>query len=157
MEELFRLLQQMNLTIASCESLTAGLFCSQLAEIPHVSSVLKGGVVTYWTEIKEDVVHVRKETVDRFGVVSIQTALEMAENVQKMFSTDIAVSFTGNAGPDVLEEKEAGLVYTVICYKNRIYGFEDVIKASRNEVRQQIVDRTVERIIDILGKEYLYR
>ncbi|MBQ4253604.1 MAG: CinA family protein [Erysipelotrichaceae bacterium] len=157
MKELFELLKNKNYTIASCESLTAGLFCSKMAEIPHVSAVLKGGIVTYWTQIKEDVAQVSHDTVERYGVVSIQTAYEMAKNVQRIFDTDISVSFTGNAGPDVLEDKPAGLVYTSICVGNQIYGFSDLIKGSRNEVRETIVERTVERIKDILGKERYYR
>ena len=157
MKELFQLLKKKKYTIASCESLTAGLFCSRMAEIPHVSAVLKGGIVTYWTEIKENVAQVSHETTQRYGVVSIQTAIEMAKNIQRIFETDVAVSFTGNAGPAVLEDKPAGMVYTAICVKNRIYGFCDIIEASRNEVREEIVARTVERIKDILGKERYFR
>lgn len=151
MKELFELLKEKNYTIASCESLTAGLFCAQLAEIPHVSSVLKGGIVTYWNEIKE-FAGVSSETLEKYGAVSSQTAYEMASGVKERFHTDVAVSFTGNAGPAVMENKEAGLVYTTIIVRNCIYGFRDVIKAERNEVRQQIVDITVERLKDILRK-----
>ena len=150
MKQLVELLKEKQLTIASCESLTGGLFCSSLTQIPGVSAVLKGGVVTYWTEIKEKVVHVSRETVDTYGVVSEQTALEMAVNVQKMFETDIAVSFTGNAGPDVMEGKPAGSVYTCIAIKDKTYGFHDLIKADRNEVRRIIVEKTADRIKELL-------
>ncbi len=150
MKQLVELLKEKQLTIASCESLTGGLFCASLTQIPGVSAVLKGGVVTYWTEIKEKVVHVSRETVDTYGVVSEQTALEMAVNVQKMFETDIAVSFTGNAGPDVMEDKPAGSVYTCIAIKDKTYGFHDLIKADRNEVRRIIVEKTADRIKELL-------
>ena len=150
MQQLVELLKEKQLTIASCESLTGGLFCAEMTSIPGVSAVLKGGVVTYWTEIKEDVVHVSRRTVKKYGVVSEQTAYEMAVKVQKLFGSNIAVSFTGNAGPDVLEGKPAGSVYTCIAINDQTFGYHDVIKRSRNEVREQIVQKTVNRLKELL-------
>ncbi len=151
MERLYQSLKRKGYTIASCESLTAGLFSARLAEVPHVSEVLKGGVVTYWTEIKEDVVGVDKKVVEQYGVVSSQCALEMASKLQALFHVNVAVSFTGNAGPAVLEGKPCGLVYTCIKVNDDIYPFEDTIIMSRNELRNEIINRTVERLLKILG------
>ncbi len=152
MQQLVSLLKERNLTIASCESLTAGLFMSSLGSIPSVSRVFKGGIVTYWNEAKTDVAHVNPETVEKYGVVSCQTAYEMAHNVRKIFKTDIAVSFTGNAGPDVLEGKPAGLVYTCIEIGDQANVYEDLLRGkSRNEVRSEIVRLTAERIRELLG------
>ena len=145
-QQLVSRLLEKQYTIASCESLTGGLFASTLAEIPGVSGTLKGGVVTYWTEIKEKVAGVSEETVKQYGVVSAETAVEMAAGVKKLFDTDVAVSFTGNAGPDTMEGKPAGLVYTCIIIENNIYGFCDQIDLPRNRLRREIVRRTVKRI-----------
>lgn len=150
MQQLVELLKERSLTIASCESLTGGLFCAEMTRIPGVSAVLKGGVVTYWTQIKEDVVGVSHQTVEKYGVVSKQTAYEMAVNLQKMFDCDIAVSFTGNAGPDVMEGKPAGSVYTCIAIKDQTFCYHDVIKRPRNEVREKIVQKTVNRLKELL-------
>lgn len=133
-------------TIASCESLTGGLFASTLAEIPGVSGTLKGGVVTYWTEIKEKVAGVSAETIAEHGVVSAETACEMAAGIMKLFDVNVAVSFTGNAGPDTMEGKPAGLVYTCIIINDRVYPFCDQIDLPRNKLRQKIVDITIKRI-----------
>ena len=152
MQQLVNLLKERGLTIAGCESLTSGLFMSSLGSIPSVSKVFKGGIVTYWNQAKTEVAHVRRETVERYGVVSCQTAYEMAHNVRKIFATDIGVSFTGNAGPEVLEGKPAGLVYTCIEIGDQANVYEDLIRdKSRNEVRSEIVRLTVERIIELLG------
>ena len=140
-----RLLEK-HYTIASCESLTGGLFASTLAEIPGVSGTLKGGVVTYWTEIKEKVAGVSAETIAEHGVVSAETACEMAAGIMKLFDVNVAVSFTGNAGPDTLEGKPAGLVYTCIIINDRVYPFCDQIDLPRNKLRQKIVDITIKRI-----------
>ena len=76
MEKLVETLKKKQLTIASCESLTGGLFAARMTEIPGVSAVMKGGIVSYWTEIKESVVGVSHKTVKEYGVVSEQTALQ---------------------------------------------------------------------------------
>jgi len=150
MKELYELLLEKGYTIASCESLTGGLFAARMTEIPHVSQVLKGGIVSYWNEIKEHIVGVKKETIDASGVVSKQTAYEMALNVQQKFEVNVAVSFTGNAGPSTLEDKPAGLVYTCIMINGEAHPFCDLIEMPRNELRQEIIDRTVNRLKDIL-------
>ncbi|MBR0474346.1 MAG: nicotinamide-nucleotide amidohydrolase family protein [Erysipelotrichaceae bacterium] len=150
MKELYELLLEKGYTIASCESLTGGLFAARMTEIPHVSQVLKGGIVSYWNEIKEHVVGVKKETIDAYGVVSKQTAYEMALNVQQKFEVNVAVSFTGNAGPSTLEDKPAGLVYTCIMINGEAHPFCDLIEMPRNELRQEIINRTVNRLKDIL-------
>ena len=150
MRYLYELLKARNFTIASCESLTGGLFAAELTKVPHVSNVLKGGIVSYWNEIKINVVGVKKETVDNYGVVSSQTAYEMAKNVQEKFKVNVAVSFTGNAGPAVLENKPAGLIYTCIIVNDRVYPFEDLIVDERNAVRKKIVKLTTKRLKEIL-------
>ena len=153
MKELVTLLRECNLTIASCESLSGGLFAAKLVEIPGVSSVFVGSVVTYATRIKHEVVHVKQNTIDEKGVVSAEVANEMAENIATLMKSDIGVSFTGNAGPDVMEGKPAGLVYSSIFYKGKIVSYEDMISGTRNEVRNQIVDLMTQRLITLISKE----
>lgn len=61
-------------TVGSAESLTAGLFCAQIASCPGASVVLKGGIVTYWTEMKEVLLDVPAMLVEKFGVISRECA-----------------------------------------------------------------------------------
>lgn len=151
MDELVKLLIDSGLTIASCESLTGGLFCQKMTEIPGVSATLKGGIVTYWSEIKVRVAQVSQKTIDDHGVVSAQTAREMAENVARIFNADIGVSFTGNAGPSTLEGKPRGLVYSGIWMDGRHHEYEDLIDLPRNELRERIVRLMSERLIEFIS------
>lgn len=96
MKALIERLKKDRLTIGSCESLTAGLFASTIAEVSGASAVLKGGIVTYWTECKVNVVHVREEIVEKYGVVSAPCAKEMAEKARLLLDVDLCVSFSGN-------------------------------------------------------------
>ena len=153
MKDLVALLREYKLTIASCESLSGGLFASKLVEVPGVSSVFVGSVVTYATRVKHEVVHVNKNTINEYGVVSEQVANEMASNIAKLMKSDIGVSFTGNAGPNVMEGKPAGLVYSSIYYEGNVVSYSDMISGTRNEVRNQIVDLMTQRLIMLISKE----
>lgn len=150
MKELVDTLKKENLTIGSCESLTAGLFSSTMAEVPGASAVLKGGIVTYWTQCKIDVVHVDESIVQRYGVISGECAKEMAEKARVLLAVDICVSFTGNAGPDAMEGKPAGLVYAAIAGPKGTEVFEFQLHGNRNEVRREVVERMCRHIVDYI-------
>ncbi|SOC38615.1 competence/damage-inducible protein A [Ureibacillus acetophenoni] len=99
------------LTISAAESLTAGLFQSELAEISGVSGTLVGGVVTYTEEAKVNQLGIDQVLLDQFGVVSSECAGAMAANVRKKFCTDIGIGLTGAAGPDPHDEQPAGTIW----------------------------------------------
>ncbi|WP_307303252.1 competence/damage-inducible protein A [Neobacillus driksii] len=122
--ELMRVLKDKKLTISAAESLTGGLFQQELTSVPGVSSVLKGGVVCYTNEVKKNVLKVKPETIEKYGVVSQECAKELAENVAALVSADIGISFTGVAGPGELEGKPVGTVYIGIS----IRGQQTVVK-----------------------------
>ena len=150
MHALVQLLKQKHLTIASIESLTAGLFASSLAEVPGASNVLKGALVTYQTRCKEEVLHVDKDIILTYGVISKEVAEAMVLQGKKMFHSDIVVSFTGNAGPDVMDEKEGGLVHMSVLYQEELSSFAVQFKGSRNEIRKQAVSYLSKEIMKIL-------
>ena len=119
MSELSKLLQEKKLTIAAAESLTGGMFQKELTAIPGAGSLLMGGVVCYTPEVKQKVLHVKKETIATHGVVSAECAKELAENVATLMDTDIGISFTGVAGPEELEGKPVGTVFIGMAIKGK--------------------------------------
>lgn len=112
-------LSEKKLTIAVAESCTGGLVGKRITEISGSSSVYLGGVISYDNSVKIKMLGVRESTLEQFGAVSEQTAIEMAEGVMKNLSADIGISTTGIAGPmGGSEEKPVGLVYVgVYCKK----------------------------------------
>lgn len=106
-----------NLTITAAESLTAGLFQSTLGTVGGVSAVFPGGFVTYAASAKQELIGVPATIIAQHGVVSEETATWMATKAQQTLHTDIAVSFTGVAGPDSLEGKPAGTVWIGLAYR----------------------------------------
>jgi nicotinamide-nucleotide amidase len=118
-EELVKVLKEKKLTIAAAESLTGGMFQQELTSFAGASSFVNGGVVCYTNEVKRQVLNVKEQTIEKYGVVSAECAKELAENVAALLSSDIGISFTGVAGPDELEGKPAGTVYIGISVKGK--------------------------------------
>ena len=108
MEELLK----KHLTLATAESCTGGLVARRITALPGASKVYRGGVVSYWTEVKAAVLGVPQKTLDTYGAVSEQTARAMAEGARKITGAEVAVSVTGVAGPDPDERNNpVGLVF----------------------------------------------
>lgn len=98
--------------VATAESCTGGLVGKRITEVSGASGVFDCGVCSYANEIKEKLLGVRHETLEKFGAVSPQTAAEMAKGIRKISGADIGVSTTGIAGPQGgTPEKPVGLVY----------------------------------------------
>ena len=101
-----------NMTLATAESCTGGLVAEKLTAIPGASAIYRGGVVSYWTSIKADVLGVPQELLAAYGPVSEPCARAMAEGVRKITGADLGVSVTGSAGPTADERGvPVGIVY----------------------------------------------
>ena len=103
-------------TIAFAESCTGGLASSMMTDVPGSSEYVKGSVISYTDEIKNQVIHVSKTTLAKKGAVSEETALEMAKGAREVIGSDMAVSITGLAGPGGgTRKKPVGLVYIAVA------------------------------------------
>ena len=119
MNELINLLKENELTISAAESLTGGMFQEKMTDVQGAGLILKGGIVVYTNEAKKKLLNINQSTIDRFGVVSEQCAIEMADNIKGMLQSDIGISFTGVAGPDELEGHPVGTVYIGIAIEGQ--------------------------------------
>ena len=111
-EVCFHLLKEKGLSFATAESCTGGRVAERITALPGASAVYRGGVVSYWTSVKADVLGVPADTLDAHGAVSEETARAMAEGARRITGADIAMSVTGVAGPDPDERGvPVGIVY----------------------------------------------
>lgn len=111
-----RLLEQ-GLTLSSAESCTGGMFASTMTDIPGISQCFDRGLVTYSNQAKMEELGVSAGTLEKFGAVSEETALEMVEGLKRVSGSDVCISVTGIAGPGGgSEEKPVGLVYIGFSY-----------------------------------------
>ncbi len=95
-----KLLTEQHKTVATAESCTGGLISSMLTGVPGASAVYFGSIIAYQNKVKESALGVRRQTLERFGAVSEETAREMAEGALARLGTDFALSVTGIAGPN---------------------------------------------------------
>ena len=122
-----RVLFNYSLKISTAESCTGGLLSSRLTDIAGSSSYTKENFVTYANEAKIELLGVSPETIENYGVVSEQCALEMAQGLYKKTGCDIAIATTGVAGPTIPEkDKHVGLLYVAIRnkYSSEVRKFE---------------------------------
>ncbi|MDK2563367.1 competence/damage-inducible protein A [Romboutsia sedimentorum] len=135
-EEVAKIVVDKNMTIAVAESCTGGLVSSSLINYPGISSVFMEGCVTYSNEAKISRLGVKKETLDKYGAVSKETAKEMAEGIAKNFNTNIGLSTTGIAGPEGgSDEKPVGLVYIGIYINGKTTVKKFVFSGDRQCIR----------------------
>ena len=117
--ELARLLVEMlkrrGETISTCESLTAGLASATIADIPGSSAVLRGGLITYATDLKTSLAGVSQELIDAHGVISPQCAGAMALGAAQRCDSSWALALTGVAGPSEQDGHPVGEVWIGIA------------------------------------------
>lgn len=114
-----RLMEQ-GLTLSSAESCTGGMFASTMTDIPGISQCFDRGLVTYSNQAKMEELSVSAGTLEKFGAVSEETALEMVEGLKRVSGSDVCISVTGIAGPGGgSEEKPVGLVYIGFSYGDK--------------------------------------
>ena len=147
-----KLLCEKNLTISTAESCTGGIVASSLIEYPGISDVFMEGAITYSNEAKMRRLGVKKETLDKYGAVSRETAEEMAIGIARETKTNIGLSTTGIAGPGGgTLEKPVGLVYIGVCIngKTKVERFE--LSGTRDKIRK----RAALNALNMLRKEIL--
>lgn len=129
-EVVVKLLKEKELRLSSAESATGGLFANAIIEVPGASKVFDTSFVTYSNESKISNLDVKESTIERYSVSSGEVAVEMAIGALKKSNSDIAISITGNAGPETYDGQEPGQAYIGWAYQNKSGYIE--IKTNRN-------------------------
>lgn len=140
------------LTVGTAESLTGGLLGATLTAVPGSSSIYAGGVIVYSREAKMRLADVSKDVLDKYSVVSEQTAVDMALGAQGRVGADWVVAVTGVAGPDPQEGHEPGEVWISIVGP-RVGALGQTIQTHRHQFsgdRQQIREATVREALVLL-------
>lgn len=111
-----KLLAERGMTLATAESCTGGTIAQLLTSVSGASAYYMGGVVAYANEAKEQLLGVKRATLEQYGAVSRQTAEEMALGAKQRFATDCAIATTGIAGPTGgTKEKPVGTVWIAVA------------------------------------------
>jgi nicotinamide-nucleotide amidase len=139
------------LTVATAESLTAGMVAAVLADIPGASGMLQGGVVSYQNSVKADVLGVSRDLLDAVGAVDGRVAAAMAEGARRICGADVGVSTTGVAGPEPHGGKDVGAVYIGIATADGSRAHPDSFEGSRPEIRALACAAALERLLEVVA------
>lgn len=113
-KDVVRALERRGATLATCESLTAGLLAATVATIPGASAVLRGGLITYGTDLKASLAGVDEALLREHGAVHPDVARQMAAGARAACRATIGVSCTGVAGPDSQDGHPVGRVFIAL-------------------------------------------
>lgn len=142
-EDLVMALKAAGLTLSTAESCTGGMIAERITSVAGASAVFESGAVTYSNNAKEKLVGVKKETLEKYGAVSSQTALEMCEGVRGITGAQIGVSVTGLAGPTGDEGKPVGLVYVGVSSPYLTQVLELHLSGDREAIRKASADKAL--------------
>ncbi len=145
-------LSQKNISISTAESCTGGLLASTFIDVDGASKVFSNGAITYSNQSKVKDLGVSEKTLEKFGAVSKEVAIEMAEGILEKSSTKMGISLTGIAGPSGgTKEKPVGLVYLGIAQENQeTKYFEFMFKGTRKTIRERAVKATLTTILNLI-------
>ncbi len=147
-----KMLTKQNKTISTAESCTGGKIAAVLTSVSGASKYFKGGVVSYATAAKIDVLGVSESLIKEHSVVSRAVVSEMALNIKNMMKTDYAIATTGNAGPSKGDSNaEVGAVFIALATPSEVI----VEEFNFGQPREKVIDRAVIKSLELLQKEIL--
>lgn len=137
-------------SIATAESLTAGLLAATLAGVAGASSVLRGGLVTYTESTKMALAGVPRQVLARAGPVSAPTARALAVGAQQRCDATWGVGLTGVAGPEPHGGHPVGTVFVGLAGPTDTEVMELLLSGSRWDIRLGAVHRAVTRLRELV-------
>src|SRR3954454_23928038 len=140
-------LSSRGLTLATAESLTGGGLGEAVTSVPGSSAVYAGGVVTYATRLKIDLLGVPQDIVDRHGVVSSECATAMAARVRELLGTDVGLAPPGAPGPARQEGKPVGRVYVAVADPSCVVVQELSLTGDRGAIRRATVAAALDLVV----------
>lgn len=152
-KQLVQKLKEKGFHISTAESCTGGMIAAAIVDVPGASDVFEEGYITYSNRVKEKILGVRPETIEKYTVVSSQVAEQMASGTQERTGSELTVSVTGYAGPlDAEDGTKAGTVYIGTCFHGKSCAKGFLFEGDRKQIRTQATEEAVrfalERIME---------
>ena len=130
------------MSLATAESCTGGLIGDRITDIPGSSDYYLGGVIAYANRTKEHILGVNSETLERYGAVSRETVIEMAQGARQALGAQIAISVSGVAGPGGgTPEKPVGLVWIGLSAPDGEQAWRFIWPGDRRQVKSQTAEQ----------------
>lgn len=153
--KLTSLLIEKNISITTMESCTSGLIASFITDIDNSSKVFKGSAVTYCNEAKITQ-GVSADIIEKYGVYSKETAIEMAKIAKNNFNTDIGIGVTGSLGivdPNNKDSKSGEVYFTIDYLKQKTYFLEIENQGSKFLNKVYVANFICKELLKIINKD----
>jgi nicotinamide-nucleotide amidase len=151
-EGVVELLRARRLTVATAESLTGGLLCGALTDVPGASTVVRGAVVAYATDVKETVLGVGAGVLaSPGGAVQGEVAAQMALGVCRVVGSDVGVATTGVAGPEPQDGQAVGTVFVAVAVEGAVEVSQLRLDGTRSEIRAATVAKALALLLERLA------
>jgi PncC family amidohydrolase len=148
-ERVGKQLLEKGLTVSTAESCTGGGIAAKLTSIAGSSAYVRGGIVAYQNDVKEDLLGVNPDTIYKYGVVSEETVIEMVKGAMKSLKTDCAMATTGIAGPGGEEPgKPVGTIWIAAAWGDRIV----TMRQEGDEGRSRNIERAIKNALKMLSE-----
>jgi nicotinamide-nucleotide amidase len=140
-------------TVATAESLTGGLLCGALVDVPGASGAVLGGIVAYAAQAKVSLLGVDGGLIAVRGTVDAEVAQQMASGVRRRLDATWGVSTTGVAGPDAVDGKPAGTVFIAVSGSSGVRVEALQLDGGRSDVRQATIDAGLSLLLATLEEQ----
>ena len=137
-------------TVGTAESLTGGLVAAALTTIPGASAVFRGGIVAYATDVKQSLLAVPPDLLERVGTVHKDVALAMARGVRGALGADVGLATTGVAGPEPADRQPVGTVHIAVVAPCGVVHEPLSLNGSRDGIRLATVNHLLELFVRML-------
>ena len=137
-------------TVATAESLTAGLIAATIASVPGASAVLRGGIIAYASDLKVALLDVPDSVLARGGAVQPAVAEAMAAGARSRTGADYAIACTGVAGPDPQDGHPVGEVHVAVAGPSAVRTHSLTLAGSRDDIRHGTVLVILGMLLDAL-------
>ena len=137
-------------TLATAESLTAGLVAATIADVPGASATLQGGTIAYHSRVKHAVLGVEAELLAERGAVDEDVALAMADGARRLYGADFGVATTGVAGPEPHEGKPVGTVVVAATADGAGQARSLRLSGARAEIRAATVSASLALLSELV-------
>lgn len=157
LDKIVKMLKEKNKYVSTMESCTGGGLVNAITNIPGASEILKFSAVTYSNEFKIKM-GVPKETIDTYSVYSMETAIDMSKKISEFTNSNYGIGITGKLNrADIINlAGDDNMVYFSIYNKDTNTNYNDSIrvsKSSREENKDEVITKIVNKFYEILKKE----
>lgn len=150
-DRLIKLLKEKKLKVATAESCTGGGIAKAMTEVAGSSEYFNGGIVAYQNEVKENILGVSHDTIEKYNVVSEEVVLEMARGAMKVLNADCAVATSGIAGPGGGDdERPVGTIWIAAAFGDKTVTLKQEGDGGRTDNREMAISNAIDMLTKVL-------